>query len=599
MAWSNIPATGTLSYNGFSFDPLYKSKVTGRMLYDEANRTVIATEYTFDVIANITSASNSNTNATLASMRQALSAPGGILHYDGKGFGTTFSVNDPAGTIKDVAFGPRVQLLEFTPIGDAQAALVHWTCVVTIPEHCANPFFQYRLMAANYEVSISVNSDGLSTVTIAGYLEIPMTRNAVTDRTLNDCADAYFEQIFVNIPKGFRRSDNGNTRSISKDKRRLDYTFEFVQNPNYALPVDCVYASGSQVCRSIGFHTRWANKISATYRVEQDKPKKSAWNAFSLLIMDRIAKTKANPPAGAPGNSVMFLSMSIEDGLYLDSNRVSMSFEYTFISTLQDVIMASGVWTPVPGTDDTQWRSSIANAQSARGLAGLQVSPDDDLIIDLCMPQNRKMTPRPPDQPKPEKREERVLLACPNPNVSWLEYHCDIEVDMEPSIARHKPLSPTLQAVPNLGGPGIRFPIGTGKSNASGGTADSIGYAPRPTINGQQGGTLENIQAAGSQRFASMGSTQLPEDVMQVRTTPTWKVYLIGHAMRACWPVELPTLKSFGGYLAVPGKQTVRTGILTRFSVPVRYATWELEFDLPGTPIGPIGEMPNPAVGAT
>src|SRR5690349_17842170 len=107
MPWTNIPATGTLSYGDgsttYTFDPLYRSNVSGVPEYDEARRTVVAWAWTIEVDAWVTSnAGGGNTaDTTLATMRQILTKPGGILHYDSKGF-STFAIN--TGGVFDVAW---------------------------------------------------------------------------------------------------------------------------------------------------------------------------------------------------------------------------------------------------------------------------------------------------------------------------------------------------------------------------------------------------------------------------------------------------------------------------------------------------------------
>lgn len=592
MAWTNIAATGVLSYNGFAFDPLYKSKVSGRMVQDEAERTVIYTEYTFDITATVTSnASGGGTSADLLSMRQKLEAQGGEFHYDNKGFGTTFTVNAPGGGgVRDVKFGPKPQILEFTPIGDANAALVHWVCVVCIPDHCASPVYAGQIMARNYDIDYDIDADGMTTVRITGYLEIPMTRSSVDSRTLADVADRYYERIVPRLPAGFRPTKR--SRNVSKDKRRLDFSFEFEELPNNGLPVNCTSASGTHSVRSMGNNMfMWVNRLSATYVVAKDKPKSLAWSAFQALLLDRLAKS--NQSKGFE-NSTVFLSASFEDGLYQEGRKTSISFEYTFSSTLPNVMEASGIWTPVPGTNNTQWKTSVASALSPRGFAGLRLGISDDAIIDLCGGTTPGPTGDPPPPPPPRDPDKRTLVACPSPNTSWLETQNELEIEMEPQIARHQPLGPTLTAMPNLGGNPINFPV-----NANGGGSAPSGSIPYKPPSGSPGNiiTVETVPGASGKAFGVMQTIQSNADIFQLRATPTFRIALVGFALRVCWPIVPPSLPSFGGWLTIPGRQIVKRRVVGRAgTAPINYCGWRLEYTTAGIPAGPVGNPPNPTL---
>ena len=125
MALAN---TGTCAYNGVTFTSLYNSRVSSRPILDEAKRTTVYVEHTLTVHGYIAA---QTTDATLTSMRQLLTACGGALDYSNKGFGS-LTIN--AGIVRDVAWGPIPEILEWIPIGDSNAAEVTWKVSRSWPE---------------------------------------------------------------------------------------------------------------------------------------------------------------------------------------------------------------------------------------------------------------------------------------------------------------------------------------------------------------------------------------------------------------------------------------------------------------------------------
>lgn len=591
MAWTNIPATGTVSYESaggtWSFDPLHRSKMTCEFVKDDAGRTIVGTKHTLRVTAYIQG--NSGTDTDLATMKKALSAAGGILKYRNKGFGD-LTVNDSSGP-QDSAWGPIPRVLSFMPIGAGNAALVEWECDFMIPTCCDSPAFEFALMAANYSFEVDIDADGMSTVTIVGYLEIPMTRSSPTARSLTDVADRYYERIVPQIPAGFRPTQR--RRVVSLDKRRLDFTFAFEELPSSGgLPVDCTSATGSHSVRASANNSAlWIARLSASYVVEQGKNKKLAFAAFQALILDRIKKS--NQLSDLQGSAV-FVSFSFEDGLYQDSRKTSFSFEYSFACSLAKIMTASGLWSPVPNTEGTRWRTSVSKALSARGIAGIALSAQDDLIVDLCGGQAKTKPPPPPPPPPPDPIKDKILVACPNPEQSWIDYQCLVEVELVDSgIARHKPLSATLDAAPNLGGAPIRISNGT-PDNGSGGN-DSILYPPLPA--GKDVGKMETVRNAGVKRVGIMTTTQAPRDIFQLRTTPTFRVALVGYALRACYGVPIPSLDDFLGEPTIPGEQIIERRTIARVGgVPLRYAGWRLNYEVAGVPEGYVLDPANPSL---
>jgi hypothetical protein len=160
-----------------------------RFIYDAAGRTVVQTNLALTVKAKIIGGATQDTS--LDAIRAALERPGGQLTVTGLGFGT-LAINTPGGK-KDLAWGPKPQTLSWENVGAGRAANVVWQCEVALLG-CLSAADSGQVMEFTWEATFAVDNGGYTTRTIAGSLRIPMTRQAVGDSTLPDCADAYLEQ---------------------------------------------------------------------------------------------------------------------------------------------------------------------------------------------------------------------------------------------------------------------------------------------------------------------------------------------------------------------------------------------------------------------
>ena len=117
---NHMLGAGTTSYGDVIFQSMYSSRLSNRLVYDDADRRVRFNEITFEISATVNSGAGSSTDDDMEEIRQILSAPGLTFVYSEKGYGTNFQVN--TGKVWDVAWGPKPELLSCRPVGDFLSA---------------------------------------------------------------------------------------------------------------------------------------------------------------------------------------------------------------------------------------------------------------------------------------------------------------------------------------------------------------------------------------------------------------------------------------------------------------------------------------------
>src|SRR5262245_2851537 len=183
------------SYNGVTFG--VRTETLGiecRPARDQAGRAISHIVHSISLKTTIAADPDSplTPDEQLEGIRTRLQQDGGALKFVDKGFGN-FTVNTAApgaeGEARDVAWGPKPQLLRWKPLGNNQAAEVTWTVEVAVPECFAPLGGTVRPMEACYRVQWSVDGGGYQRRTVTGYLLIPMTRHNPGDPSLPDSAD--------------------------------------------------------------------------------------------------------------------------------------------------------------------------------------------------------------------------------------------------------------------------------------------------------------------------------------------------------------------------------------------------------------------------
>lgn len=308
---SSVPDVGTLSYNGCTFSPLFETKLTCKVVPDEARRITKVVEYTLVADGYVTLPDGqTDTSSTMKSLQILLTIQGGPLEY--KGRGCNLSVNTIAGLVLpnlsraqsgllDVSWGPVPEILEFQPLGCGRSAKVQWKVVTRVTEVTAG---QTGLLQMNYGCTVEYGEDQFSTLSIKGTIEVPMgygpgnaPQNKV--RTLTYTVDNFRNKLEANILRGIdlRRFRMTSRRfEFSRDKRTLEFDVLAVEQPYMRMPPDCTLARGTYNVRPVkagmGLNA-WLCTLKATYTVRNGAPRRAAWAAFLLLV--RLRMRSADP----------------------------------------------------------------------------------------------------------------------------------------------------------------------------------------------------------------------------------------------------------------------------------------------------------------
>lgn len=431
---ASLPDNGTLSYNGCTFSCLFTSEISGSYIKDEAQRTVKYVEYTLKVDGVATLPDNDDNLApTMLNLRRLLSQQGGELIYEGRGFDLVVNttaqnaaINNLTGAIRDVAWGPVPEVLTFQTLGGGGAALVTWQVKVRIPEVSTRrpigiTFGTVPVLQFNYESTINYGEDGFSTIGASGTLEIALTRPAQQTRTLTRTADDVRSAVESRVMSGIDLSKFRVVRrefNLSRDKRTLTWSFQAEEKPYMDLPPDTTVARGTYSVRpaqqGMGL-CNWFCTLRCSYVVRADRPRRTAWLAFLLLLRTRMncavlvakekigIKAEQNPPKppvqihprrrtaisifndvienaaqnvgintnvgvrAAEGelklvkavefrnrqaDRAMLLDFGFEEGLYLDSKSVTFYATWRLVTQFDNILLASGLWRKLAEDND-------------------------------------------------------------------------------------------------------------------------------------------------------------------------------------------------------------------------------------------------------
>jgi hypothetical protein len=150
-----------------------------------------------------------------------------------------------------------------------------------------------------------------------------------------------------------------------------------------------------------------------------------------------------------------------------------------------------------------------------------------------------------------------------NPNVSWMDYRCWVEIELDPGMWLHKALPQQSTAVDDLAQNFI--------------TDAKLGKATNPS-------------------GVNVASNSLGQDTIQRMATSTYTFYLRGWGVRIGYQIPIPGLKSVGKQTCVPkGPQRAANLMIGNCGgqIPLWFAYWDLSYMVAG-PLGPKAVAPIP-----
>jgi hypothetical protein len=597
-----------------------------RPILDAAGRAVKWLQYDFTlkfIVGEENQSIGLTTDIDMTEIRAELSRVGLELHYLNVGYGALQAVpGNEANTFglptnaRDILWGPRPQVLQYKPHG-AQSAEVIWSCQVNLAPCPEDALYEEGMLEWNWKVTWAIDRSGYTTRTTSGFARVVGYRQGgPASRQIADQADRLRERIEPKVPTGFRRESR--SFSLSEDKARLDYSFSDVEEPPNAPPKGCVQVSASQTCATDSvFSTAWRGTLSATYEVSRDTPRGAAEGMFANLVRERILNKDGffflAPVTKAPQRaSVLIRAYEASEPEIYGRQAASFRAEYTFVTSLDWLVAATGLWTPIQtsGGDWAQWSASMSSrAWNVRGNAQLKFDLSQDAIIDICedTEANRGLNAAlPPRQDKP--RRGTLENKKPPSESSWSFWICFLEIIQTDETIELKPLPPLEPTTDRLGsgrgGPyGLRTNPGTGNYSLRTQDATLLSGTTKPgSVRADRMPPLSQApRAIGVSPTMPSGPSSPPgTPIIQQRAESTFHAILHGYATRAGHPIIPPSLREVGGVAAVPANRAeLGDGVMTAtagiyFGLPEYYCRWQLRYLLAGRPTGELPVIDHP-----
>ena len=463
-----------LSYQGYRFT-VYKSEISGKPEKNDSGRSVKWMRWDITVTGLVyTKGNDESTDRELQEMRKKLSRNCGKLEYSRKGFGD-FVIN--AGRVWDANYGPKVQLFNFVTLGGSRAAWVTWKCEVAIPE-CPNATFRNGLAAFEFKDSYHVHKTGLVTLTIDGYIEIPMTKRRINDPRPADHINNYRDRVGMHTPLGFQPDDRTWTPSL--DKRRADFSYVFKQLPK-PIPygaTECKVSHTYESSLKDGF-VKWKGNISGHIDLSPRARADLGLAHFMHMVMDRLLY--ANDPNLGPHpngpqpfarrNTIIIDKIKITDDMFTLRSSYSVSYRLIIAGMgaesmdriLRIAVRYSGLWRQLrPLVSFWNWREyQEDDSLRLRGSHEVEVDNTSEVIVDLCLNSREELDPvvstdngtgsgssgsentSQPSALEGELVEDQVLSDSSESN--FLEYRIYLDYEERGNrYAWHQPLGNTL-----------------------------------------------------------------------------------------------------------------------------------------------------------
>ncbi len=387
-----LPRTGTVSYNGVSFNSRSRTRLEGKHEYDGADRTVVGMRYTLTVEGYVTpvdygGGSVSSTDDDMDVIRQLLNKPGGALLIADCGCGN-ISVN--VNTFPhDLRYGPKPRTISWVPVGSARACLFVWTCEFFIPDCTGANYF--GILEWNYDHESSIDKYGCTKRVIRGHVVIPVRRYAPYSPLLrNDQnVDQLKEYIRPSLPLGFQREQEFH---LSADRSKLNFTFTDTEIPSPNAYPPGIVKIDAEVTVSVVAQSE--GKGFTRYAWIFTGQGEAAAGQSPDIIHDRLMFTMTYL-LGVMRQRTQAQNMLVLPAMFKVSEKKfgfdgSLSAAFTIMSSqaaiLPDILYLTGLYEPLPFTWDV-WHASMElgnGPATVRGNRGLVYNTAADAIIDVC-----------------------------------------------------------------------------------------------------------------------------------------------------------------------------------------------------------------------
>lgn len=543
---TSLTGHGTITYNGWTFaGPRVSSRLTARPEREETGRSATHLVFTLSVTAYITDdssgtgGSGSDAGSNVATIQYLLSEDGGALTCTGLGYGN-LSVNGGSSN-RDVAWGPKTQLLTFNPVGASGCIEVQWEATWSA-NRCGGGSSTLLgavgdLKSASYSIEYAIDRRGLTTRTVRGQLAMHINRAAAGGQTVGTSADALREQLSVPPPlDGFQRETQGWKTSADMGRLELHIVDKELPSPN-GYPEGVTHMRlRHRVATADRLGIRLLNTFSGSMRMAKVVPLSLGFDRALLLISERVQIAKLQT-----GNAVLFMEAYIEEDVF----QHSLSFSVRYIITtagLRRMVSNSGLFTPFNSTSHAAWQATADQTTGhRRGLARLKhVAPSGNWLTRACAGPSSLAIRDIVDPLSGDSGDGSTrITGCPDKSKSYIFYRSFLTSETMADVVEHKPM---------------REPEGDDN------------YQPNTS------GTDGTENAPSKPRL---------EIIIQETGPPTVRVRLRGQGLRAGHPVEIPKLvEIFGQKVETPLRtSSVSTSTPGKMGGCMLYAAqWNLEY---------------------
>jgi len=541
---SSLTNNTVASYNEYTFPvETITQGVSIKPIMDSSGRTTTHNVYTIKLKATI--GEGDEQALTLEEIRSCLTRSGGELIYEGNGFGD-ISINTATG-LKDLVWGPRPTMLEWRPLGGGQAADIIWQ--VEFAQVDCSGTHNAGVLEANYKLSFDVDYAGYTTRTHTGFVRIAQSKQGAYSGELKESAESYVDKFLPPTITGFQRESV--RRDLDESKCRCDFTvIDKRLSAAYPPGVARMTASHTLANQDQRKFVRWQSTITASYEMVLGYTKSNAYKYFIELVLDRQKGEREQLTRDYGGASLFLLSWSMGEPQIFGRESAAFTCVYAWLLDRNKILRGfptGGLWRPVPNTDFNKWAQSVSLIQP-RGVDGLRHSPQEDVIVDLCLGSSNRSngSNQAARQRANERRADSIFrelqkkLSIPeeiSEAASWLGYECFVVVEPDDHAIEHVPL--LSQEFTPLAG-----------SGAKGGLA---------------------------------GPTSSPPNLVQYSAARTYVVRLVGRALRVGYQVPQPILESYGGKPVMPAngpehKSFWAEGLVGYTTHPIYAAQWDLRW---------------------
>lgn len=534
-------------YNGFVFPPVINARATIVPEYDKTNRSVkyltialtisgVITQY--DQSAPSSGTATATIDRHMDAIRYRLSQPCQPLTFKLQGFGT---FNIQQGTMYDVDYGPKPQVLDWAPMGGGLAAEIEWLVTTRIPA-CSNADSLNGIIQLGYDVTWNIGDAALLTRTVTGYAELAGTKSPNSGGTvasnLINASPTRWNRILANIKTsfpplpGYERFEEYTDHA---DRKNLKFLIKDVEIPSPSpypagvLKIDLSESLSSSLDE--GFKI-WNWGISGNVTVPHTSRgtssssdtvnnKRLAWAAIGLILKERrdraiglkyYNEAKDDYTTGSYIQDVTYIPQRIKFSNEMFGVGLSVDISYLLICPSELVLQASGMFdfVRVPGMTWQAWRDFLNRNYAL--TPKFNITPQQEMVVDLCHPLTSSSPGEIPVAPTQKSGNNIFSANAPPEGSSWISYNNKFSY-------KNKTFTT----------------VGTVLSPSAGSKYDQGSQNPK----GESDLVVTKPNSATGDRF------MLPD--LQTATDEICYVTMRGSAVRIGYPINAPELISIGG----------------------------------------------------